>query len=355
MVRWRAVGVVALGLVGVGACDDPGDEGVAEIPWRLAPLGEMPQPADNPTTPEKAELGRLLFYDPVLGSDGETACATCHSEIWGMGDGLARSVGVGGGTLTGPGRTGPNETRRNAPTLWNVGWRSTLFWDGREPSLEAQALAPMHSEVELARAPEAVIAEIASIPEYVARFEAAFPDEDEAVSVSNLARALAAFQRTLDSRGALFDAYAAGDVGALHEEEVEGMWLFAEAGCDGCHAPPLFASEVLADRGIGDPSVDAGRGEITGLEADIGRFRTPTLRNVRDSEPYFHDGSVATLEEAVRHEVGLSEVRQFDAVEIANIYRFVQKALVDTRYEPDRPDAVPSGLPVPEDGFRIPR
>jgi len=334
-------------------CDGAGQGEAPWTPWEVTPFPQVTAPADNPTTPEKAELGRLLFYDPVLGSDGVTACATCHSEIWGMGDGLALSVGVGGGTLTGPGREGPNMTTRNAQSLWNVGLRATLFRDGRSTSLEEQALAPMHSEVELAREPDAVVAELATLPEYVAAFERAFPDDAEPVSVTNLARALAAFERGLVSDRALYDAYVDGDVGALSHDMVAGMARFAELGCASCHAPPTFSSEAFAARGI-PGSADLGRFEMTGADADRGAFRVPSLRNLRDTGPYFHDGSVASLEDAVRHELGVGGDEP-DPDDVRVISRFLEKALVDRSREPDRPDAVPSGLPVPEDGFRIPR
>src|SRR5690606_3483566 len=130
------------------ACGDGGSSGPSPapevpydgppIPWDYAPFPAIVDPADNPSTPEQVELGRLLFYDPILSRDRKVACATCHSEIWGMGDGLALSVGVDGVGPTGPGRDGPNKTRRNSMTLWNVGLREALFWDGRAGLLEEQ-------------------------------------------------------------------------------------------------------------------------------------------------------------------------------------------------------------------------
>lgn len=352
--RLTAPGAVLLALaLGGGGCDGVSGQADPWVPWEVVPMPAVASPPDNATTAEKVALGRLLFYDPVLGADGVTACATCHSEIWGMADGLPRSVGVGGGTLTGPGRVGPNVGRRNAQTLWNVGLRGELFWDGRVDTLEAQALAPMHSEVELARAPDAVVAEIASLPEYVERFAAAFPDDPEPLSVTNLTRALAAFERGLVSDRALYDAYVAGDAGAFSDDMVGGMARFAEAGCDACHVPPTFESPRYAARGIGGGE-DPGRFEVTGAEADRGAFHVPTLRNVRDSDPYFHDGSVADLEDAVRYELSVAD-EGFGDEDARLITVFLKKALVDRSREPDRPDTVPSGLPVPEDGFRIPR
>lgn len=350
----RVLAAAATLSLAAAGCDLESPSPRVELPWDFAPVSSVATPDPEPSSPERVELGRLLFYDPVLSSDGETACATCHSEIWGMSDGLARSIGVGGGALTGPGRAGPNVTERNAQTLWNVAYREELFWDGRERSLEAQALAPLHNPLELDLAPEDAVTELRSIPEYVDRFASAFPDERDPVSVDTLTRALAAFQRTLVSGDALYDAYASGDSGAMSAEMVEGMWLFATAGCADCHAPPLFESSVYADRGRAGPD-DLGRMLVTGAGADRGAFRTPTLRNARDSDPYFHDGSVAALEDAVAHELALSPHGPFDADAAALIATFVGKGLVDRARAPSRPAVVPSGLPVPLDGFRIPR
>ncbi len=324
------------------------------MPWDVTPFPAVVEPASNPTTPEKVALGELLFYDPVLGSDGETACATCHSEIWGMSDGLERSIGVGGGTLTGPGREGGELTRRNAPTLWNVGLRDTLFWDGQHDTLEELTFAPLASVVELNKDVDAVVAELRTIDGYRELFEAAFPNAPEAITATTLSHAMAAFQRTLVSSGALYDSYIKGDLGAFSDEMVEGMWVFADAGCDSCHVPPTFESERFASRF--EPSDDdLGRHEVTGVEADRGAFRVPTLRNVRDSGPYFHDGRIDRLDDAVRSELALSPSGPFSEAEARALTVFIKKALVDTRHEPSRPSEVPSGLPVPLDGFRIPR
>jgi cytochrome c peroxidase len=326
---------------------------------------------DLEVDPRQRELGRLLFYDPVMSADGETACATCHSELWGMSDGLPTSVGLGGGLLTGPGRKGPNVLTRNASTLWNVGYRELLFWDGRETSLEVQALTPMHSPVELGMSPEEVVLELRTIDEYVSYFADAFGDADESVTVEEragesvtveelggesvtverLATALAAFERSLVSRDSLYDGFLAGDSKALDAEQQRGLAVFEASGCDSCHIPPLFSSSIFAVR---RDTVDPGRFAVSGLEADRGAMLTPTLRNVRDSAPYFHDGSVATLEEAVVSELERSGVKLSSADKDA-LVAFLGRGLADRSREPDRPEKVPSGLEVPVDGFRIPR
>lgn len=292
---------------------------------------------------------------PILSVDRETACATCHSEMWGMSDALSVSIGHGGGLLAGPGRKGPNVLRRNAPTLYNLAFRATLFLDGRAGSLEEQATMPMLAADEMNRDPAEAALEIAGIPEYADLFAEAFPD-DPRVTIDNLASALAAFQRTLVSKRSLYDAYLKGDPGALRDDVVEGMFRFAEVGCDNCHAPPLFESEIFADRNVSaaDGIVDEGRAEVTGDAEDVGTFRTPTLRNIAFTAPYYHNGSVVNLEEVVRHELAQSGVAYTDE-DAELITLFIDEALRDESREPERPDFLPSGLSVPRDGTGIRR
>lgn len=342
----RAISRCCVVVVALLGCDDPPDDAP---PW-----GRPALPRVIEVDPVVADLGRLLFYDPVLSSDGETACATCHSELWGMSDGMPTSIGVGGGLLTGPGRKGGTPMTRNAPTLWNVAWRETLFLDGRDTTLEHQVSAPMDSPIELGRSIVDALAELRSIPEYVALFEDAFSDDAEPLNERNLRRALADFQRTLVSDDSLYDAFAAGDSDALSAQMREGMVLFDSLSCNDCHRAPTFDSEAFYDRGIGD-RVDRGRAVVSGDAADAFAFRVPTLRNVRATEPYFHDGSVASLDDAIRHEVARSGSEALTEAEHAALMAFIGRALVDRSREPDRPEQVPSGLPVPIDGFRIPR
>jgi cytochrome c peroxidase len=289
----------------------------------------------------------------LLSGDRETACATCHSEIWGMSDSLTRSVGLGAGLLAGPGRQGPNVMRRNAPTLYNLAFRQTLFLDGRTRTLEEQALLPMLEADEMGRDPQETVAEMATIDEYVVRFAEAFP-EDPRVTVENLASALAAFQRTMVSNRSLYDAYLKGDLGALDDDVIEGMFRFAEMSCDSCHTPPLFESERFENRNVPEVEgvIDHGRMEVTGLEQDRGKFRVPTLRNIAFTNPYFHNGSVPNLEDAVEHELRQSGMT-YTEEDVQTIKRFIDKALRDESREPDRPQSLPSGLPLPRDGTAI--
>ena len=325
---------------------------VVDLPW---PVTEFPAPPDvmNDAPEARLELGRLLFYETLLSGDRETACATCHSEIWGMSDSLSRSVGLGAGLLAGPGREGPNVMRRNAPTLYNLAFRESLFLDGRTATLEEQALLPMREADEMDREPEDAVAEMATIEEYVTRFAEAFPD-DPRVTVDNLASALSAFQRTMISKRATYDGYVDGDLGALNDDVIEGMFRFAELGCDGCHAPPLFESERFENRNVPgvEGVVDDGLMEITGLEDDRGKFRVPTLRNTAFSNPYFHNGAMRKLEDAVKHELEQSGM-PYTEEDARLIKLFIDKALRDESREPARPQSLPSGLPLPRDGTQI--
>ncbi len=357
----RALAVCVILAAGCGGGEDPSPEGYAgpPIPWAYAPFPSARAPADNPSSAAKEQLGTLLFYDPILSSDRKVACATCHSEIWGLGDGLPVSIGVGGVGPTGPGRTGPNQTRRNAPTLWNVGHKDAFFWDGRAATLEEQALAPLADAKELGRPPEELAADLRTIPAYANAFAEAFAGDPEAVSPKNLARALATFERSFVSDRAPYDRYVSGDTGALDADTVTGMFLFGEAGCAGCHVPPLFESARYEVRGISGAELDEGRFETTADELDRDAFRVPTLRNARESDPYFHDGFIAKLVDAVAYEVArqvdTGESRSLDVSEIELVARFIDKALTDQTRNPPRPKSVPSGLRIPLDGFRIPR
>ncbi len=353
LLRWT-LGFAAL----VAACGDAADsaqstvgepEVMPSLPWPLVEFPVLPEIARN-VPAARIELGNLLFYDPILSIDRETACATCHSEFWGMSDALPVAVGHSAGPLAGPGREGPNTLRRNSPALFNLAFRESLLWDGGATSLEEQALMPMRADDELALEPSLAVAELSAIPEYVALFEEAFADEPE-ITETNLAAALAAFQRTMISDRSLYDAYARGETSVFDEGLIEGMFLFAEMGCSDCHQPPLFESETFSNRHV--PQVagieDEGRAEVTGRADDTRKFRAPTLRNLFESEPYFHNGSVEKLDDAVRHELEQSG-QTFTDEDVQLIERFIRDALRDDSRSAERPRSVPSGLPTPLDG-----
>jgi cytochrome c peroxidase len=305
----------------------------------------------NEVPKARIELGRLLFFDPLLSVDRETACATCHLAQWGMGDALPRAIGHGAGLLAGPSRVGSNTLRRNSLSLYNVAFRSPLLWDGRAATLEEQALIPLITENEMNREPGGIAIEIGNIPEYANLFADAFP-EDPRVTVENLASALAAYQRTFVSKDSAYDAYVDGSSGALSADLTEGMFRFGEMGCDDCHTPPLFESNTFANRGVAEIEgvIDQGLEEVTGRSEDRGKFRTPTLRNANNTQPYFHNGSVLNLSDVVRHELEQSEL-PFTEEDVRLITEFVGKALRDDRNQAAFPAEVPSGLPLPVDPF----
>lgn len=322
----------------------------------------MPGLDVNPVSPEKVELGRLLFFDPVLSGDNTISCATCHQPDLGLADGRPRGMGLGG-VGSGPDRRGGKELARNTPSLWNAAFQEWLFWDGRERGLENQAGVPLTNPDEMAAEPEALVAELRDIPEYVARFGAAFGGEGtEAVTYDRARQALASFERTLLSFDSKFDRYAAGDFSALNASEKNGLKLFRSLNtrCFECHSFPTFSDGSFRILGVPDEGdADLGRGGVLPHAADAS-FRVPSLRNVELSAPYMHNGSLATLEDVIKFYAeggGRREakpvafiddkVRKFDITpeETADLVAFL-KALTDASLEPAAPERVPSGLPV---------
>jgi cytochrome c peroxidase len=243
-----------------------------------------PSPGDNPATQEKIALGKQLFFDPRLSGDNSKSCASCHMPEKAFTDGLPRAKGSGG-----------KELFRNTPTLLNAGFYSAYFWDGRAGSLEEQALFPIQSPDEMNQDLPTLEKEINAIPGYVAQFRAVF---GSGVTADNIAKALAAFQRTLVSRNSPFDRYLAGYKGAISEEAQSGWELFrGAAGCIRCHSRPNFSDSKF--HRLGTTFRDRGRGAITGEKREFYAFRTPGLRDVARTAPYMHDGSMETLAQVV--------------------------------------------------------
>lgn len=307
------------------------------------PLTDSP---DNPVTPEKVELGKLLFFDPILSANNEIACASCHHPDLGFTDGQATSIGVSGTPLN-----------RNAPTLWNVGYVQNLFWDGREPSLEGQSLAALTHPDEMGSGLEEMVAELKAIPEYVTLFGTAFGGGEAAITSENIRKAIAAFERTLISNNSPFDQYAAGNIEALTPQQRRGLNLFRSAAtrCFECHSAPAFTNGTF--RVIGIPSEDPGRAGFA-TDAPVGAFKVPTLRNIALTAPYMHDGSMETLEEVVSFYAKAGgrvyDVESIDPFvlgfdlseqETADLIAFLY-ALTDEQAVPAIPTVVPSGLPV---------
>ena len=252
---------------------------------RLARLPALvPVPADNPTTPARVALGKMLFFDPRLSGENRLSCASCHRPDKAFTDGLVASPGAGGKRLT-----------RNTPSCLNVGYYGNLFWDGRATSLEQQALAPLRSTAEMNQPLAELEIELNRIPGYVAAFQQAFnrpPDRQ------GVARALAAFQRTLVTGPSPFVRFLGGDKTAISADAQAGFELFrGEAGCIRCHHGPLLSDGKFYR--LGASFRDAGRAQVSGHRKDRFRFRTPSLHQIAETGPYMHDGSMKTLEDVV--------------------------------------------------------
>lgn len=252
------------------------------------PLPALPPiPADNSMTPEKIELGKMLFFEPRLSASGVISCATCHNPALGWADRLERGVGHDG-----------QVGLRNTPTVLNSGFLEAQFWDGREPDLEGQALGPIQAPDEMAMDLDEALERIDGFAIYRERFAQAFPDDASPIRAENVAKALATFQRTLNTPNSPFDRYLRGDVQAMTEQQVRGMMSFVDNGCASCHSGPNFTDSNFYRFELPGPT-DQGRFVVTGDEFDEYHFRTPTLRNVAVTYPYFHNGSIDNLHDAV--------------------------------------------------------
>lgn len=265
----------------------------AQGPYKLElPLGLQAEavytPPDNPLTLEKIDLGRQLYFDSRLSADRTVACATCHSPQSGFSDGQSVSTGIKGQKGT-----------RSAPTTVNRVFSKAQFWDGRAASLEDQALGPIQNPIEMGNTLEGMVATLNITQGYRKQFRQVFGTE---VTAAGVAKAIAAFERTLLCGNSAFDKYEDGDDAALSEGEKRGLQLFREkANCVRCHTGFNFTDERYHNIGVSmdQPSPDLGRYNVTKKEKDTGAFKTPTLRNITASAPYFHDGSAKTLEEVI--------------------------------------------------------
>ena len=252
----------------------------------------VPNPAGNLPTAAKVALGKRLFEDGDLSVTGTIACASCHDPKLSFTDGEPTGRGVTGRRLV-----------RHTPTLWNVAWSPLLFWDGRASSLEDQVRFPVQHPDEMGSTLDAAVVRFSRHGSYARAFAEAFPQSPE-ISVDNIARALAAYERTLVSPPTRFDRWVAGEATALSPSEINGFRLFSGRGrCINCHTGFAFTDHGFYD--IGLPSEDVGRGPIVGLAAAAHAFKVPTLRELAWTAPYMHDGSVGTLDDVVRiYEMG---------------------------------------------------
>jgi len=297
LVKYLTLALIACALVACGG-EAPVEtaEEAPEAAWppQLPGYADMEVPADNPMTEAKVELGKMLYYDKRLSGDGNRSCYGCHLKEHGLATDEPLAIGAFDKTLT-----------RNAPTMWNVGYHDKLYWDGRSGALEAQVKGAWGGGNMGASGKDGVpsmddrAAELNEIPAYAEKFQAVF---GEAASADNIAMAVASFMRTIVASDSTWIRFRNGDESALSEDAQKGYDLFAnKAKCTNCHDGLLMTDLQFHNVGIGmdADTPDPGRAKVTGNEADTGAFKTPTLIDVSKSAPYFHNGSVATLEEAV--------------------------------------------------------
>lgn len=362
----------------ISSCQEEGLD--LTIPEIQASISALPQevnyPTGNPFTLEKENLGRLLYWDPILSGSKDVACVSCHHPNLGYADGLGFSQGVGGIGL-GLNRSGGTLTRRNAPTVLNTAFNgidnngsyspetAPMFWDNRAKSLEGQALLPMLSKEEMRgeTIPESLIMDtiiqrLNAIPEYVIKFEQVFGSQE--INQNRILAAIATFERSLIANNSRFDQYMRGDLTALTDFEIAGMNAFIQVGCADCHSGPMFSDYELHTIGVRDNITPPDQGATDNFD-----FRTPTLRNLNLTAPYMHNGLHNTLEEVMefyeeiaegdddQRNINVSENQldeemqdlDLDEDQIDEILAFLN-ALNDDDFDKTTPEKVPSGLPV---------
>jgi cytochrome c peroxidase len=367
--RAARVGLLASLLVAVG-CGSPASGPAAPIAQSLTrfPYDAFPIPLDNQPTPQRIELGRLLFFDPILSGNQRVSCGSCHHPDAAMGDGLP--VGAALGDPAG------GELPRSSPTIFNARFQHSQFWDGRAGSLEDLAAQPIANQRELASSVPQVLTRLQGVPEYVQRFSDAYGALDEHA----LRRAIAAFVREVTANDAPVDRYLAGDEAALSARARAGFGLFfGKARCSRCHYLPLFAGtegpsfSTTEFRVTGVPergsaplrmTTDRGRAAVEGQSDPVFEhaFKAPTLRNIAQTAPYMHNGALKTLEEVVDfyntvtspslrgYEVpGLDFVLALGPIDLSAdekgaLVAFLREGLTDLSKMPQVPAAVPSGL-----------
>lgn len=291
---------------------------------------KAPVPKDNPMTAEKIELGKQLFFDPRLSKDGTISCNSCHNVMGNGTDNKAFSAGVGS-KLGG----------RSSPTVWNAAFQSVQFWDGRAKDLEEQAKGPLTNPIEMAMdSHDLAVERLRKIPDYVVSFEKVFGKSG--LNINNAAKAIAAFERTLITPNAPLDKYLRGDKKAMTKQAIKGMNLVIELNCVQCHngknlsGPDLPIGEAswqkfpLIPDDVYTPKykllADKGRAEVTKDSEHDHYYRVPTWRNIALTAPYFHNGSVKTLEEAVRVMAKVQLAKEVTDEQVADIVEFLKSA-----------------------------
>lgn len=299
--------------------------------FAFAPLPKNPPvPADNKITEVKIKLGKNLYFDTRLSKNGALSCNSCHNVMAGGDDMRKFSVGING-----------QKGGRSAPTVWNSAFHTVQFWDGRAASLEEQAVGPITNPVEMGMPDfDLVIERLSKIPGYVTLFKEAFPKEDKPINKINIGKAIATFERTLIAGDSPFDQYMRGNKKAMSVKAINGMKLVESIGCTACHSGSNFNGENLK-MGEGNfqkfPTFpeneytkkykfldDTGRHAVTKNEDDKHMWRVPTWRNIALTAPYFHNGSVTTLNEAVRVMAKVQLDKDLNDKEVQDITAFLE-------------------------------
>jgi len=301
-------------------------------PYSMTPTAEdkawlmpkaPPHPANNAPTAARVALGKMLFFDPRLSNDANMSCATCHNPMFGWSDGLPTAKGAKS-----------KELARATPTILNAGYNKIQMWDGRKKDLEDQAMGPMESNDEMAMDLKKLFAWLESSPVYKAAFEKAYPGQK--IDNRTVSMALASFERTVLANDTPFDRWLRGDPKAMSAKQVLGFRLFQDkdkGNCATCHSAPNFADDGFHNIGLASydkPNPDIGRFAIRPVASLKGAFKTPTLRNIAHTAPYFHDGSAATLREVVEYynKGGTSKQNTSPEIKALNLSHEEQEAIV---------------------------
>jgi len=313
-------------------------------------------PVRDGFTPQQIDLGRYLFFDPVLSKDGTVSCASCHQPAKGFSDGLKTSVGIHNSKL-----------KRAAPSLWNVAFYKKFFWDARATTLEEQMTGPLYSPDEMGTTREQLVTTLNDIDRYQELFQQAFPaSESDQIELNEIYTALTAFESSLISLNSRYDQYAHGYAGALNKQEIEGLNIFRSfvARCAECHTPPLFTNQQVAVIGLAEPAgsvFDPGAQETFNEPTLRGAFKVPSLRNIDRTAPYTHSGRFSSLREMIGfytagrgHEVAKNEKLHIHwhiwepnltNYEMDRLVDFV-KTLTDEGFMPLSPEKLPSGIAI---------
>lgn len=288
-------------------------------PAMLAIFQELPaksESKDNPSTPDKVTLGKQLYFEARLSKNQDVSCNSCH---------MLDKYGVDGKKTSEGHKKQLGD--RNSPTVYNAAIQFVQFWDGRAKDVEEQATKPITNPKEMAMADEkAVVAVLKSMPEYEAAFKKAFPDDKDPITLVNVGKAIGAFERTLLTP-TKWDKYVGGDKTALSEEELKGLKTYLDTGCQTCHMGAGLGGTMYQKLGLLKPwpdTKDQGRFQETKADADKMMFKVPLLRNVEKTAPYYHDGSQATLEEAVKSMAEYQLGKQLDADQTKSIVTFLK-------------------------------